>query len=348
MYKCSIFTKLLIQIALITIVLITLNQNYGFYKTNTLFHFFHYLQLIQNFIFNKFQISIGDILYLILIILLLVGLFRFLIKKENYTKIKIIKASLKIIRNSLAVYLILFIFWGHLYYQKKISDRLKLSTSTLIKNEALVKFDSFLIGQLNALAPHVQYQPFNDINDATVSLLKTAIAPYNIKVKPSMFGETLSYLGIEGYFNPFTGEAQVNPNVPFFILPFTIAHEASHQFGIAAEDDANLSAYILCISSKDTNLKYAAYFTVWLYVHKQVSKNDPLLALNLKENLNIISLNHLDILKARSQKYHTIVDTWSTYLYDLFLKSSRQKDGILSYNNIVNTAYLWEQKNHTF
>jgi Zn-dependent peptidase ImmA (M78 family) len=50
--------------------------------------------------------------------------------------------------------------------------------------------------------------------------------------------------GILGYYNPFTAESQYNPNIPATQLPFTLAHEMSHQLGYAREQEASFIAYL--------------------------------------------------------------------------------------------------------
>src|SRR6185369_4384473 len=44
---------------------------------------------------------------------------------------------------------------------------------------------------------------------------------HNGSIKPSIFSYAGDYLGFTGYYNPFTGEAQVNTTVPVFVQPFT-------------------------------------------------------------------------------------------------------------------------------
>ena len=52
-------------------------------------------------------------------------------------------------------------------------------------------------------------------------------------VKPSLYGWLGNYFGFTGYYNPFTGEAQVNTTVPKFLLPYITLHEIGHQLGYA-------------------------------------------------------------------------------------------------------------------
>ncbi|NHX22211.1 DUF3810 domain-containing protein, partial [Escherichia coli] len=49
--------------------------------------------------------------------------------------------------------------------------------------------------------------------------------------KPSIFSFIMNDTGILGYYNPFSAEAQYNPNLPDTYLPFTLAHESAHQLG---------------------------------------------------------------------------------------------------------------------
>ena len=39
-------------------------------------------------------------------------------------------------------------------------------------------------------------------------------------IKPSLFSYAGNYLGFQGYYNPFSGEAQVNTTIPRFLEPF--------------------------------------------------------------------------------------------------------------------------------
>jgi hypothetical protein len=153
-------------------------------------------------------------------------------------------------------------------------------------------------------------------------------------------------MGFGGYFNPFTHEAQVNNLKPNYTSPLTTCHEMAHQTGIAAEDDANLKAYIECVESDEVTFQYSAYFNIWLYAHSKVYQMDSNKANLLKRQLNHITIGHINLLKRRTVRYHTFLDDWSAYIFDWFLKMGDQQDGIVSYQNVVYSALLWEQKQH--
>ena len=50
-------------------------------------------------------------------------------------------------------------------------------------------------------------------------------------------------IGFSGYLNPFTLEAHVNEKIPMISYLTTIAHEQSHQTGIAHENESNFWAF---------------------------------------------------------------------------------------------------------
>src|ERR1044071_7173753 len=104
----------------------------------------------------------------------------------------------------------------------------------------------------------------------------------------------MQYLGIQGYYNPFTGEAQVNSALPEFMLPFVVCHEMAHQSGIAAEDDANLLAYAICTSAPDSSFVYSGYFNLWLYTQSKLKQEDSSLAAAMLETLNPASRAQVD------------------------------------------------------
>lgn len=94
---------------------------------------------------------------------------------------------------------------------------------------------------------------------------------YNTKsVKRSMYGRMGNFLGFLGYYNPFTGEAQLNLTMPRFLIPFVTCHEIAHQLGYASESEANFVAYLAAVRSPDTLFRYSTYFDLFNYANKEL------------------------------------------------------------------------------
>ena len=63
----------------------------------------------------------------------------------------------------------------------------------------------------------------------------------------------------QGFFFPFTGEANLNVDSPECLLPATIAHELAHVRGVAPEQTANFVAILACDTSGDPLYAYSGY-----------------------------------------------------------------------------------------
>lgn len=331
--------QLLILLGFI-VLLNMVNRPYGQLYAATIFPA---LQRIRCSVLSSLSFSVGDICYCLGVLYILFNAYSFLKHKGWKDKWQWLIAVLQISRLALVVSIMLYLSWSALYVQPKLPEKMQLPAATSITNEALLYFDSVLIQRLNSLAPQLDSLNFSKVNSKAAKEYLDLNLPFTLHAKSSLFGETLAYFGVSGYFNPFSGEAQIDPTTPYFMMPFLVCHEMAHQAGIAAEDDANLMAYMQCVESASPSFRYAGYFNIWLYAHHNVFRLDSVKAQGLKASLNPVSLNHIDILKQRNQRYRNFLNDWSTYIFDQFLKMGNQTDGVGSYRNVAYSALLWEQ-----
>lgn len=77
--------------------------------------------------------------------------------------------------------------------------------------------------------------------------------------KPVHLSRPLAYTGISGVYTFFTGEANINTVFAPYSIPFTMAHEYSHQRGVGPENEAEFSAFLICLESDDPYIRYSAY-----------------------------------------------------------------------------------------
>ncbi|MBQ9086734.1 MAG: DUF3810 domain-containing protein [Clostridia bacterium] len=97
----------------------------------------------------------------------------------------------------------------------------------------------------------------------------------NSRLKPVMLSEAMSYTHITGVYSFFTGEANINVAFPDYTVPYTAAHELSHQRGIAREDEANFMAFLVCLESEDPYIRYSGYLNLLEYVLSALSSASP-------------------------------------------------------------------------
>ncbi|MBO5415775.1 MAG: DUF3810 domain-containing protein [Clostridia bacterium] len=122
---------------------------------------------------------------------------------------------------------------------------------------------------------------YDVMNDKLIAAYDKACDKYTFvqrldsRLKPVMLSELMSYTHITGVYSFFTGEANINVAFPDYTIPYTAAHELSHQRGIAREDEANFMAFLVCIESDDAYIRYSAYLNLYEYVASALSSASP-------------------------------------------------------------------------
>lgn len=343
--KKSIFILVLVLLLyLFQLLFASQSEFVSFYNSYVFLPF----QSFRSFIFGYFPFSIGDILYIISGLVLAFVLIKWLYFLVHFKKRKqeLFTSLMHTIMVISLVSIFFMIGWGGNYYKPSLTSFWKLDKSVWENKNALSDLDSFLIEQLNGYVPAYKEENFKRIQNSAQQYYHNILGKkYDaVNVKPSLFGNMMFRFGVQGYYNPWTGEAQINKYLPSFILPFDVCHEMAHQCGIAAEDDANLLAYVVCVNSKDSIFRYAAYLNLWLYTQSRLRMHDSVKAKFWKAKLNPISLANLDTLKAINKRYSSKWNDYSSDFYDGYLRFNHQKEGIESYNKVVFTAWEWEQK----
>jgi len=126
-----------------------------------------------------------------------------------------------------------------------------------------------------------QYRPMKIIRESEARRLAKPlfqtegfpeVSPSSIKA--SLFGKLGNYMGYSGYYNPFSGEAQLNTAVPDFLIPFVACHEIAHQAGYAKENEANFVGFLAARRSADSSMLYSSYFSMFLYANGQLRRLD--------------------------------------------------------------------------
>ena len=155
--------------------------------------------------------------------------------------------------------------------------------------------------------------------------------------KPIALSGPFTYTHISGVYSFITGEANININYPDFIIPFTVAHEMSHQRGIAREDEANFVAFLVCIQSEDAYIRYSGYSNMINYVMSALYKADKTLYADFYHGYYPASVRSefsaysLFFDKYRNSTASTVTGT----INNSFLSSQGQTAGIKSYGLVV-------------
>jgi len=310
------------------------------------------LQQFRGSLFREVSFSVGDVIYVLAGIWLLITVFRWVRYLRRYSVYQerlgwsVVSALLSV----LVGYCWFVLGWGINYYRAplRVSWHLTRDTSRQARIMAIEAYDSFLVDKMNAYAPGFKHRSLQSVNDCSERFYSrytdSKVRECGTGVKESLFGTWLPRLDVGGYYNPFTGEGQVNDDQPDFMLPFNVCHEMAHQVGIAAEGDANLLAYAVCTDCTDSSFLYSGYFNLWLYTFYKLQYVDSAMAHRLHGRLCPLVLAHIDTLEQYGSKYYSDISLVSMALYDNYLKMQDQHDGIRSYGSVSGNAWQWEQQ----
>ncbi|WP_276486079.1 DUF3810 domain-containing protein [Paraflavitalea pollutisoli] len=309
--------------------------------------FYPLMAAVQRILLGWIPFSIGDLLYGAAIIFLLYKLFdlvkRLIRRKADRTYW--LSGGRLLLHVILCVYVSFNLFWGLNYNRAGIAADLGLQVDKYTKEE-LVQVMEVLVSRLQDLdstgridreALHKKRYLFDGAEVAYDSLTPRhpAISYRHSSVKPSLYSYLGNYLGYTGYYNPFTGEAQVNTTVPVFLQPFTTCHEIGHQLGYAKESEANFSGYLAAKSSSDARFRYSVYFDMYSYSWYYLYRQDSMLAKQFREHLPQGAKKDYAELKEFYLRHRNPVEAVIDKLYGQYLKANQQPSGKLSYNEVI-------------
>ena len=296
-----------------------------------------------------FPFSLGETL-LYSIIPLAVAYFIFTMKRMKQDERlywKCVLPLIAILFNIISLYVLGF---GVCNFRLSLDKNLGLTREKVTPEELAMTADLLSI-QLNSLIDEIHFidedasvMPYDffelnkKMNDAFSKYASEQdyISHFYAKPKVVALSELMTYTHISGVYSFFTGEANVNVNYPDFIIPYTMAHEMSHQRGIAREDEANFVAFLVCMESDDPYIQYSALLNMQEYVLSALSKADKELYAQKYYTLSKEVRYELISYSKFFKKYEKNVAAQVTdKVNDKFLQANGQQNGTKSYGMVV-------------
>jgi hypothetical protein len=312
-----------------------------------------------------FIISLGDIFYLLLILFIVFRCLRFFKNFKSYFVDKSVfsgRVFLPVFNFCFLVFILFKLFWGLNYYRGGVALQFNISKENYCK-EQLNKFIDELVEQTNHTRSLMKDTTLPSIEMSKSFKLATEsyhqiskkyhfLTYSNPSVKSSIFSKVGNYSGFVGYFNPFSGEAQVRNDIPQILTPFIATHEIAHQLGYASESEASFIGYMVCENSTNIYMRYSIqlelldlalsdllpkylqdgaemeeirsrYFQIYDCLSNQVKKDR-------------------NTIKAFFNKNRKSVANLSNTIYDKYLKINNQYAGVESYNEVL--AWVLSEK----
>lgn len=316
-------------------------------------HLFPWISGVLRKILGWLPFSLGDIFYGILVIWLIWKLFRFLLrifKKGQVTSRKeyLLGSLYKAFVFCSSMYIVFNIFWGINYNRKGIATQLGLEMAPYTQSD-LEKINYVLLDKVNASKKALVQSGYTYPNNTTLfSMVEESYKelshqyPFldysHISLKSSIWGWLGNYAGFTGYYNPFSGEAQVNTTVPKFLHPFIACHEVAHQLGYAKEMEANFVGYLAASASKDTLLHYSVYLDLFTYANRNLFMLDSVAAKNCRKGLDTTVKADIREWFRFNMQHQNPVEPVIRWIYGKYLENNKQPQGLLSYDEV--TAFI--------
>jgi Protein of unknown function (DUF3810) len=303
---------------------------------------------IQRFLFGWIPFSIGDLFYGFLGLIILVKTVQFFrslfLKKVNKTYL--LSGLKQFAFFFLFVYVFFNLLWGLNYNRQGIAHQLGLE----VKKYSVADLDTLcmkLHERLNYYAVKVDTNQRMQL-ERKRTLFRQAAECYAYaddkyrflqytprSIKPSIYSYVSHYIGFYGYYNPFSGEGQVQTLVPVFVQPYVACHEIAHQLGYAKENEANFVGFLACRESPSVDFRYSVYYDMYNYAIGEYFYKNTGCARELQRSLDTLVKNDYRRLRAYHLKKKNVLEPIMMKAYDRYLRMNNQPNGKETYNEVI-------------
>ena len=206
--------------------------------------------------------SLGDLLYVALILTFVIGLVMLILKKIRFGKF-----LLRVFQTTAVVYVLFYWLWGFNYYRQPAHERLQLTRSTA-NDSIFIRNFSHVIAKVNVhYSPQTKFKSTE--NDSLIEASYKHMSAYldftypmgQSRMKQITFSDFFAKATILGYYGPFFSETHVNKHLTVWDIPVVSTHEKSHRLGVTSEAEAGFYGWLICVNSTDSFTQYAG----WLY-----------------------------------------------------------------------------------
>lgn len=312
-----------------------------------------------------FPFSVGEVLIALGILLVAVALFMWIPmvihrkdrKKPNsyYIAKLYYRIFIAIVLN---VGMIMTLNCVSMYHRDTLDPNPEVEAKEQYTAEDLLTLRNYLVTRANALAEvqtrdedgYVTYD--GDLQEACVKALHRISDTYPLlsgwypKVKKMMASNLMSQMDMEGYYFPFSLEANVNRHMYSTNFPYCYCHELAHTHGYIYENEANFISYLACMESEDNFLMYSGLLSVLVYLENDcyATFGDDLYCQDgyvpWCDEIDSLDLTFLPPGKMEEVEEQSVLDTEvvsdvTETLTETSLQLNGVKSGMVSYSEVV-------------
>jgi len=310
---------------------------------------FVFIRTVVDFITGIVPFALVYILFVVLVILLIKKI-RSVIKDERRWQTRLGSALFSSIAFAAGVIFFFLVLWGFNYGRVPIEQQMGFETTPLNLEELKMELDSTtkVIAQLRAEIPNITDSSLTksflptELEKTMHTALKDILKQHDYPTPGNVRGRILYPKGLllristAGVYIPFTGEGHIDAGLHPIQLPFVTAHEMSHGYGFGDEGTCNFLAFLACIHSDDSLLRYIGYFSYWRYVASNYRRYEKELYTDFyKEKVPDGVKNDLKAIYREMDKYPDIFPVVRDAVYNNYLKAQGIKEGIQNYSRIL-------------
>ena len=297
-------------------------------------------------------ISISEIIILSLIAFSIYQVIKLIINikntKDNRLAI-LVRFFISVIVVLSIIYFTFMLAWGLNYHRLPLADIVGFEMIEYDSND-LADLAEYLIFDANELRQKVKFDEYGimTLGESPFSTMKRSNIAFEEagklypelggnygKPKVLLLSRSISYLGIWGFYFPFTFEANVNVNIPDSMIPSTAIHEIAHQRGFAREDEADYIAYLVSRMHPDYDYQYSGTLMALRHVMNALARTDYERFLELRETYSAGVLKDMQAITVHNQRHSGFISNISAEVNNAYLKANAQKDGIQSYGRMI-------------
>lgn len=252
-----------------------------------------------------------------------------------------------------------YFLWGFNYKQTHLSDQLSLPEvspdSTLLYERSMAVLDQMTTIRKRLSTDTIPLSKAYIPDDLEKSLRKglvTSLDSWDLPTGGRVRVRSLAPKGIllristAGVYIPFVFEGHIDAGLHPIQVPFTMAHEMSHGYGLADEGTCNFTGFIACMQSDNDFVRYSAYMSFWRYMASNLSRSSKSLYKDMVRSMDKNVRRDLIAILDEMDKYPDILPEVRDKVYDTYLKSHGVAGGLSNYSKIVEMVFAWYESEH--
>lgn len=311
---------------------------------------YKWLSIFISFISGIFPFSLAE-LVIILIIPLVSGYIIYEIVKLIKSKGKgFLISTLKTINIILLCLSIFLVNCGVNYNRVTFSEKYSYKTSESSYDE-FYKLCKILAEKSNSarakLNDEIEREDFKKLYKKSLTYYNKISEKYPTltgnysSVKSVYFSNYMSYTHITGFYFPFTIEANINIDVPFYRIPSTICHEIAHLNGYMSENEANFISHIVAVNSGDSLFEYSSLMNSLMYCMSELYNENTDAYWRIFESLDDNVIKDIRENNSYWSKFETKIAEVSNVVNDTYLKANGQESGVKSYGEVIDLLLVY-------